>query len=94
VIPAIIVGALTAWYLGLRAGLIVAGVTAVALLLATFIPGMSITVYALVLAWGVAPSFFCPQTSKAAGKSSLLGGAYGQASSWARKFMGNSAKKG
>jgi hypothetical protein len=94
VIPAIIVGALTAWYLGLRAGLIVAGVTAVALLLATFIPGMSITVYALVLAWAAALYFFGPKISKAAGKSSLLGGAYGQASSWARKFMGNSAKKG
>ena len=85
-IPAIIVGALTAWYLGLRAGLIVAGVTAVALLLATFIPGMSITVYVLVLAWAAALYFFGPKISKAAGKSSLLGGVYGQASNFVRKF--------
>ncbi len=85
-IPAIIVGAWTAWYLGLRIGLIVAGITAVALLLATFIPGMSITVYALVIAWAAALYFFGPKISKAAGKSSLLGGMYGQASGWVRKF--------
>ncbi len=87
-IPAIIVGALTAWYLGLRAGLIVAGITAVAMLLATFIPGMSITVYALVLAWAAALYFFGPRISKAAGKSSLVGGMYGQARGWASKLMG------
>jgi hypothetical protein len=49
-LPALIVGALTAWYLGLRLGIIVAIVTAGALLLAAFVPGMTITVYALVIA--------------------------------------------
>jgi len=89
VLPALIVGALTAWYLGLRTGIIVAIITAVAMLLATFIPGMSITVYALVLAWAAALYFFGPKLSKAAGKSSLIGGAYGQASSWVRKILGD-----
>ncbi len=87
-VPAIIVGALTAWYLGLRAGIIVAIVTAVALLLATFVPGLSITVYALVIAWAAALYFFGPKISKAAGKTSMLGGAFGSASAWARKMMG------
>ena len=87
-VPAIIVGALTAWYLGLRAGLIVAIVTAVALLVANFVPGLSITVYALVIAWAAALYFFGSKISKAAGKSSLIGGAFGQASAWARKIMG------
>ena len=36
-LPALIVGALTAWYLGVRLGVIVAVVTAVALLLANFL---------------------------------------------------------
>ena len=47
-VPALIVGGLTAWYLGLRMGIVIALVVAVALLLAQFVPGMSITVYALV----------------------------------------------
>ena len=47
-LPALIVGALTAWYLGLRAGVIAAIVTAAAMLVATFIPGATLVVYALV----------------------------------------------
>jgi hypothetical protein len=87
-VPALIVGALTAWYLGLRIGIVVAVVTAVALLAATVIPGMSITVYALVIAWAAALYFFGPKISKASGKSSLLSGTFGQASSWARRILG------
>jgi hypothetical protein len=86
-IPAVIVGALTAWYLGLRMGIIVAVATAVALLLAAVIPGMTITVYALVIAWAAAMYFFGPKIAKASGKTSMLGGlggTIGQASSWVR----------
>jgi hypothetical protein len=96
VIPAIIVGALTAWYLGLRLGVIIAVVTAVALVVAGIVPGLSITVYALVIAWSAALYFFGPKISKATGKKSgMLGGALGglgvgvsQASSWAKKVLG------
>src|ERR1041384_3069120 len=42
-LPALIVGALTAWYLGLRAGIIAAVVTATALLVAMFVPIPGIT---------------------------------------------------
>jgi len=42
-----------------------------ALLAAAFIPGMTITVYALVLAWAAALYFFGPKISKASGKTSM-----------------------
>ncbi len=67
-IPAIIVGALTAWYLGVRLGVIIAIVTAAALLVAMIVPGMSLAIYALVVAWSAALYFFGPKISKAAGK--------------------------
>jgi hypothetical protein len=89
VIAAIIVGGLTAWYLGVRLGIIVAAITFVALLLAAFVPGMSITVYALVLAWAAALYFFGPKISKASGKkgASDLFSPIGQAKAWAKKMM-------
>jgi hypothetical protein len=92
VVPAIIVGALTAWYLGLRLGIIVAVVTAAALLIATIVPGMSLTVYALVVAWAAALYFFGPKISKASGKPGLFGGltsSVGSAASWAKKLFGS-----
>ncbi|MEO6775410.1 MAG: hypothetical protein ABI467_20785 [Kofleriaceae bacterium] len=98
-VAAIIVGALTAWYLGLRLGVIIAIVTAAALLVASMVPGMSVTVYALVLAWAAALYFFGPKISKATGKTSMFGGVMGkagsginQASSWAKKFLGRQTK--
>jgi hypothetical protein len=88
-LPALIVGALTAWYLGVRIGAVVAVATAVALLLAAFIPGMSITIYALVIAWCAALYFFGPKLSKASGKSSMssvFGSPISQATAWAKKL--------
>jgi hypothetical protein len=96
VVPALIVGALTAWYLGLRFGIIIAVITAVALLVATVVPGMSLTVYALVIAWAAALYFFGPKISKASGQKGLFGGvlggitgSVGQATTWAKKLFGN-----
>jgi hypothetical protein len=89
-IPAVIVGALTAWYLGLRIGVMVAIATAVALLVATVIPGMTITVYALVIAWAAAMYFFGPKIAKASGKGSLfgsVGATVGSAGSWVRSKL-------
>ena len=56
---ALIVGGLTAWYLGLRAGIIAAIATAAALVVAAIvpIPGITITVYALIVAWVAAVYF-------------------------------------
>jgi hypothetical protein len=88
-LPALIVGALTAWYLGLRIGAVVAVATAVALLAAMFIPGMQLAVYALVIGWCAALYFFGPKISKASGKSSMssvFGSPLGQAKAWAAKL--------
>jgi hypothetical protein len=86
VVPAIIVGALTACYLGLRAGIIVAIATAVALLVATFVPGLTITVYALVIGWAAALYFFGPKLAKAAGKPSI-GTSVTTATAWAKRLF-------
>jgi hypothetical protein len=88
-LPALIVGALTAWYLGFRTGIVVAVLVFAAMLVAAFVPGMTITVYALVLAWSAALYFFGPRISKASGKtsmSSVFGSPFAQASAWAKKL--------
>jgi hypothetical protein len=99
---ALIVGGLTAWYLGLRAGIIAAIAAAAALLVAAIvpIPGITITVYALIVAWVAAVYFLGakltrdPNAAGAKAKSPTaraamgwLDGVAGQATSWAKKLM-------
>ncbi len=48
---ALVVGGLTGYYLGIRAGLIAAAVSAVALAVSMVVPGAAITVYALLSVW-------------------------------------------
>jgi hypothetical protein len=91
-LPALIVGALTAWYLGLRAGIVAAVITAVALLVAILVPGMSLPVYALVIAWCAALYFLGAKLGKAPDRPtpdrpSWLGQVPGQATSWVRKLF-------
>ena len=88
-LPALIVGALTAWYLGLRAGIIAAAVTAAALLVAMFvpIPGITLVIYALVIAWSAAVYFLGAKITQRTSGSGWLGAVTGQATSWARKLM-------
>ena len=89
-LAALVVGALTAWYLGMRAGLIAAGVTFGALIVAGFVPGLTLAVYALVLAWSAALYFLGAKiatASKKGGGGGWLGGMTGQATSWARKLI-------
>jgi hypothetical protein len=91
-LPALIVGGLTAWYLGVRTGVIVAVATAVALLAANFVPGLSITVYALVIAWCAALYFFGPKISKTSKKSTMwcgFGSPFSHATGWAKKTFGS-----
>jgi hypothetical protein len=94
-LPALIVGGLTAWYLGLRIGAVVAAATFIAVLVAAFVPGMTITVYALVLAWCAALYFFGPKISKASGQSgvSTMFGPIGQAKAWASKLWNSNTPK-
>lgn len=89
-LAALVVGALTAWYLGLQAGVIAAIITFVALLASAFIPGLTLAVYALVLAWSAALYFLGAKLSKrtpGAGLGSAAGLA-NQAASWVKKMLG------
>jgi hypothetical protein len=97
-IEAVIIGALTAWYLGVRAGIIAAIATGIALVIAAVVPGMTLAVYALVLAWAAALYFFGPKLGKkgGAGKSGLgwmgtVTGTVGQATGWAKKMFGRNS---
>ncbi|MBV8763097.1 MAG: hypothetical protein JO257_37770 [Deltaproteobacteria bacterium] len=93
-IAAIVLGALTAWYLGVRLGVIVAAITFGALLLAAFVPGMTMTVYALVIAWAAALYFLGPKISKATNKpgASSMFSPLNQATAWAKKLWDRAAK--
>jgi hypothetical protein len=88
-LPALIVGALTAWYLGLRAGIIAAAVTAAALLVATFvpIPGITLAIYALVLAWCAAVYFLGAKITQRQATPGWFAGATAQAGSWLHKLI-------
>ena len=86
-LPALIVGALTAWYLGIRAGVIAAAVTMAAVLVAQFVPGLSLAAYALVIAWSAAVYFLGAKITNRVKGPGWLGGVKGQATSWVRKLM-------
>lgn len=87
-LPALIVGALTAWYLGIRPGVIAAAVTAVALLIAMFlpVPGITLAIYALIIAWCVAMYFLGAKITQRVNGPGWLQGLTGQATEWARKL--------
>lgn len=51
VLLALVVGGITAWYLGVRIGVAAAVVSAVALLVAMFVPGAALPVYVLLGMW-------------------------------------------
>lgn len=85
----LIVGALTAWYLGLRVGVIVAIVTVVAVVAADFIPipGVKLAIYALVIAWSAAVYFLGAKITQRTTAPGWLSQATSQASSWVNKLM-------
>lgn len=100
-LAALIVGGLTAWYLGLRAGVIAAVATAGALVVAAFVPGLTMVVYALVLAWSGALYFLGAKLSAntkrppitAAGATTVIAGIASQAQSWFKKLSGSDKSK-
>lgn len=101
-LAALVVGGLTAWYLGLNAGIIAAIATAVALILGNIIPGVTLAVYVLVIGWCAAMYFLGPKLSKGkglkdnqAGTAGILGnlmGAGAGISSWVKSKLGNDKK--
>ena len=93
-LAALVVGGLTAWYLGLQAGVIAAIVTVAALIASAFVPGLTIAVYALVIAWCAALYFRgAKMSSKKPGAgipTSMLGGVANQVSGWLKKLRDKS----
>jgi hypothetical protein len=94
-ILAAIVGLLTAWYLGVRAGVIAAVVSFLAILAGGFIPGMMLPAYGLVAVWCAAMYFLGPQISKSSGRKNGLrdnpavnaAGQVGSAVNWAKRAV-------
>ncbi len=88
-LSALIVGALTAWYLGLRAGVIAAAVTAAVLVVAFFVqvPGIKLAIYALIIAWCAAVYFLGAKITQRTAAPSPLAGVTGQVTSWARRLI-------
>jgi len=93
-LPALIVGALTAWFLGLRAGVIAAAIAFVAIIVAGIVPGMTITVYGLILGWCALLWFFGSKlTGKAAPtKSSVASSVAGSAAGTVGRWVGKAKK--
>lgn len=60
-VAALIVGGMTAWYCGVRSGVLATALTAGALLVAALVPGLTFVVYGLVIAWVAALLFFGPK---------------------------------
>jgi hypothetical protein len=58
ILLALIVGGVTAWYLGARIGAYAAIASAAALLVATVVPGTSLPVYAIIGLWLAGVWFF------------------------------------
>ena len=81
-LPALIVGGFTGWFLGLRPGIIAAVATALVLLVANFIPGATFTIYGLIVGWCALLYFF--------GKS-IAGGGSASRSSFGKAASGVSA---
>jgi hypothetical protein len=99
-IAALIVGGLTAWFFGIRAGVVAAVVAAAALLAAMFVPGLAIGMWVLVIAYCAGLWFLGPKLAGKAGLgakpglgSSVAGGVVkstvDQATSWAKKLFGS-----
>ncbi len=95
-LAALIVGVWTALYLGTQAGVIAAAAVALAMLAASFIPGVSIAVYTLVIAWCATLYFIFPKLLKTRGQAggkgpslsaSAVASQVNSAWSWAKKKL-------
>lgn len=93
---ALIIGGMTAWYLGLRAGGIAAVATAVALLVAAFVPGITVAVYSLAIAWVAALYFLGPKLSVGSARQTGVAGlaaGLDQVRRWAKAGKGRAPRR-
>lgn len=81
-IAALIIGAVTAWYLGVRAGIIAAALSAVLLVVALFVPPTAIGIYIVLGAYCLALYFFGSKLPGLAGTKQPGAGWKGEAVKW------------
>jgi hypothetical protein len=87
-LPALIVGALTAWYLGLKLGLIAAGIAFGVIVIAGIVPGLTIAVYAILIGWCALLYLFGTKlrtTQPPTMAGTIAGGAVGTVGRWVGK---------
>jgi hypothetical protein len=82
VLAAVIIGAVTAWYLGIRAGIVAAVVSAALLVIALFVPPTAIGIYIVLGAYCVALYLFGTKLPGLAGKQQPGAGWKGEAAKW------------
>lgn len=84
-VAALIIGAVTAWYLGVRAGIFAAVISAALLVLALFVPPTALGIYIVLGAYCVGLYFFGTKLPGMANKKSgagLASGWKGEATKW------------
>jgi hypothetical protein len=93
-VAALIVGALTAYYFGLRLGMYAAAATAGALFATLVIPGVTWMVYGAIAVTMVGLVYLGPKYGKAAGVSGMRHavGWYGKAAGTVRGWWGDKKK--
>lgn len=91
-LAAIIIGAITAWYLGVRVGVFAAAVSAALLVLAMFVPPTALGIYIVLGAYVVGLWLFGSKlpglANKQGGIGSSLGGWKGEAAKWYGRAKG------
>ena len=82
-VAALIIGAITAWYLGVRAGIFAAAVSAGLLVLALFVPPTALGIYIVLGAYVVGLWLFGTKIPGLAGKKQgMMAGWKGEAAKW------------
>jgi hypothetical protein len=84
VVAALIIGAVTAWYLGVRAGVFAAVISAALLVLALFVPPTALGIYIVLGAYVVGLYLFGSKIPGMANakKGAAIGGWKGEAAKW------------
>ena len=89
-LAAVIIGAITAWYLGVRVGVFAAIVSAALLVLATFVPPTALGIYIVLGAYVVGLWVFGTKLPGLAGKQGggIASGWKGEAAKWYGRAKG------
>ena len=90
-VAALIIGAVTAWYLGVRAGIFAAVISAALLVLALFVPPTALGIYIVLGAYVVGLYLFgskIPGLANAKKSNGAIGGWKGEAAKWYGRAKG------